>query len=87
MPDELLTELAAAERYETLADGSVPHVPRPFPGAWVPTGGQLGVLPGEDGTCHPVIAHRAGYVVATCYDPRSNRTIVALTPEGDTAVG
>lgn len=88
MPDELLAELAAAERYETLADGAPPpQSPQPIPGDWVPAGGQLGVLPGEDGTRHPVVARHAGYIVATCYDPRSNRTTVALTPAGDTAAG
>jgi hypothetical protein len=73
MPDQWVSELAAAVRYETIADDAAPQTQRP-------AGGYLGGLPGEEGTQRPVTARAAGYVVATCYAARSNRTTIVLTP-------
>jgi hypothetical protein len=81
VPEEWLTELANAEHYETLP-GMLPMSQQAAltPGTWIAAGTPLGVLPGASGSYRPVIARHDGYLMATCYDTRRNRTVVAIVP-------
>jgi hypothetical protein len=81
MPDEWTTEMTDAEHYETLAGVSPPHQQATLvPGMWVAAGTTLGLLPDASGAYRPVIARADGYLVATCYDSRSNHTTVSVAP-------
>jgi len=81
MTDEWATELAQAELYETLTGGDPPcRPPALAPGGWIAAGTPLGVLPDPRGVLRTVAARRAGYLVATRYDTRANRTTYALAP-------
>lgn len=83
MPDEWTTELAEAEHYRTLT-GVRPARQQAMlaPGAWVEAGTLLGFLPDANGAYRPVLARRDSYLIATCYDSRSNHTTFALAPVG-----
>jgi hypothetical protein len=83
MPDEWATELANAEHYETLTGVLPATQPAALaPGTWVAAGTPLGFLPDAGGAYRPVVARHDGYLVATCYDTRRNRTIVAIARWG-----
>jgi hypothetical protein len=68
MPDQWVSELAAAVRYETIADDAAPQTQRP-------AGGYLGGLPGEDGTQRPVTTRAATAQPSRSRHPQPRRRV------------